>query len=89
MTHLLDGTLCLEKNAAAQQLPEDAADGPYVDRLRVVACPHQELRRTVVLGHHLLGHVFAFVRLLHSRQPEVADLVETKLWVRWRTVVFF
>lgn len=72
--HLLDGTLGLEEDAAAQQLGEDAAYRPDVDGVGIVAAPHEDLRSSVVLRHHLLGHVPRFVRLLHPSEAEVADL---------------
>ena len=56
----------LEQYPPAEQLPEDAADGPDVDGVGVVLGAEEDLRRPVVLGHHLLGHVHPPVRLLHS-----------------------
>ena len=37
---------------------------------------HQNLRRPVVLRHHLLGHVARRVGLLHPGQPEVTNLTD-------------
>jgi len=73
--HLLNGALRLEQDAPPQQLSEDAADRPDVDGRAVVPAAHQNLRRPVVLGHHLLGHVTRRVGLLHTRQAKVTDLV--------------
>lgn len=55
--HLLNGALSLEQDASSQQLGEDAAHGPDVNGRAVVPAAHQHLRRSVVLRHHLLGHV--------------------------------
>lgn len=71
---LLDGALGLEQDPPAQQLGEDAAHRPDVDGRPVVPAAHQNLRRPVVLGHHLLGHVTRRVGLFHAGQAEVADL---------------
>ena len=56
----------LEQYPPAEQLPEDAADGPDVDGVGVVLGAEEDLWRPVVLGDHLLGHVHPPVRLLHS-----------------------
>lgn len=72
--HLLDGTLGLEEDAAAQQLREDAAYRPDVNGVGIVAAAHEDLWSSVVLSHHFLGHVPRFVRLLHPSQAKVADL---------------
>jgi len=74
---LLDGGLSLEEDAAAQQFAEDAADAPHVHSRRVVLGAHQDLRRAVVLRHHLLRHVARTVRLLNSCQTKVADFEHT------------
>lgn len=73
-SHLLDGALSLEEDSPSQQLCKDAAHRPDVDGRAVVPAAHQHLRRPVVLGHHLLGHVPRLIGLLHARQPEIADL---------------
>ena len=70
------GALCLEQDPPAQQLSEDAAHRPDVDGVGVVAAAHEDLRRAVVLRHHLLRHVPRLVSLLHTRQPTVTDLRE-------------
>lgn len=75
--YLLDGTLGLEEDATAQQFCEDAADRPDVNGIGVVAAPHEDLWRPVVLRHHFLGHVPRLVRLLHPSEAEVADLQGT------------
>lgn len=72
--HLLNGTLGLEENAPPQQLSEDAAHGPDVDGVGVVAAPHEDLRSPVILCHNFLSHVPCLVRLLHSGQAKIADL---------------
>lgn len=56
-SHLLNGTLSLEEDAAPQQLGEDAAHGPDVNGRPIVPAAHQHFWRSVVLSHHLLGHV--------------------------------
>ena len=43
--------LALEDGPEAQQLREDAADGPQVDRRRVVAAPEQQVRAAVPDRH--------------------------------------
>ena len=63
---MLDGTLGLEKNAAAEELAEDATDAPHVDGRRVMLGSHQDLGCSVVLRDHLLSHVFAGVLFLDS-----------------------
>lgn len=77
-SNLLDGALSLEQDASAQQLGEDAAHRPDVDGRAVVPAAHQHLRRSVVLRHHLLGHVARRVGLLHPRQAKVTNLAEDK-----------
>lgn len=72
--YLLDGTLGLEEDASAKQLGKDAAHRPDVDGVGIVPAPHQDLWRSVVLRHHLLGHVTRLVQLLHSRQAKVTNL---------------
>lgn len=72
--YLLDGTLSLEEDASAKQLGKDAAHRPDVDGVGIVPAPHQDLWRSVVLRHHLLGHVTRRIRLLHSRQAKVTNL---------------
>lgn len=64
----------MEEDASAQQLSEDAAYGPDIDGVGVVAAPHQDLWSSVVLRHHFLSHVPRFVRFLHSGQAEITDL---------------
>ena len=61
----------LEEDPAAQQLAEDAADGPDVDGVGVVLGTEQDLWGAIVLGHHLLGHRLAGVLLLH---PETENI---------------
>lgn len=75
--HLLNGTLRLEEDAPAQQLGEDAAHGPDVDGVGIVAAPHEDLRGPVILRHHFLSHVPSLVRLLHPGQAEIADLEDS------------
>lgn len=72
--YLLDGTLGLEEDATAQQFREDAAYRPDVNGVGIVAAPHEDLRCSVVLRHHFLGHVPRLVRLLDPSEAEVADL---------------
>lgn len=72
--YLLDGTLGLEEDATAQQFREDAAYRPDVNGVGIVAAPHEDLRGSVVLRHHFLGHVPRLVRLLDPSEAEVADL---------------
>lgn len=72
--YLLDGALGLEEDASAKQLGEDAAHGPNVDGVGVMAASHEDLRGAVVLRHHFLGHVTRLVRLLHPSKPKVTDL---------------
>ena len=61
----------LEQYPPAEQLPEDAADGPDVDGVGVVLGTEQDLWGAIVLGHHLLGHWLAGVLLLH---PETENI---------------
>lgn len=75
--HLLDGALSLEEDASAQQLCKDAAHGPDVDGVGVVAAPHEDLWRSVVLGHHFLSHVPGLVRLLNTGQAKITDLQDS------------
>lgn len=51
-----------EQRALVDHLRKDAADGPDVDRCRVVLGPQQDFRRTVPQRHHLRTHPF-FVML--------------------------
>ena len=84
--YLLNGRLCLEEDASAQQLCEDAANWPDVDAGAVVLGAHQDLGRAVVLRHHFLRHVPRRVRLLDPRQTKVTDLWtdrEKKLFNLW------
>ena len=67
----------LEQDAPRQQFGEDAADGPHVDGVGVVAAAHQQLRRAVVLRHDLLCHGSPSVGLLYARQTEITDLEQT------------
>ncbi len=78
--YLLYGALSLEKNTPAQQLCEDAAYRPDIYRWSVMLASHQNLRSTVILRHHLLGHVTRRIRLLHSRQAKVTNLNEKEKW---------
>ena len=55
----------LEEDAPAEELSEDASDGPHVDGVGVVLGAHEDLGRAVVLRHHLLRHVLRAVLLLH------------------------
>ena len=55
----------LEEDASAEELSEDASDGPHVDGVGVVLGAHEDLGRAVVLRHHLLRHVLRAVLLLH------------------------
>lgn len=73
-THLRDWTLSLEEDPSAEELGEDAAYRPHVHGRGVVLAPYQDLRGAVVLGHDLLGHVFAGVGLLNSGQTKVTHL---------------
>ncbi len=72
--YLLDGTLGLEEDASAKQLGKDTAHRPDVDGIGIVPAPHQDLWCSVVLRHHLLGHVTRLVQLLHSCQAKVTNL---------------
>ena len=72
---------CLEEDAAAEELSEDAADGPHVDGVGVVLGAHEDLGRAVVLRHHLLRHGFVGVCLLHSGQSEI-----TYLFNKWKNI---
>ena len=66
MEHSIKSVLAyLEEDAAAEELAEDAADGPHVDGVGVVLGAHEDLGRAVVLRHHLLRHVLVPVLLLH------------------------
>lgn len=81
-THLCDWTLSLEEDPSAEELGEDAAYRPHVHGRGVVLAPYQDLRGAVVLGHDLLGHVFAGVGLLHSGQTKVTHLqAEIKCYI--------
>ena len=55
----------LEEDSSAEELSEDAPDGPHVDGVGVVLGAHQDLGRAVVLRHDLLRHVLRSVLLLH------------------------
>lgn len=78
--YLLDGTLGLEEDASAKQLGKDAAHRPDVDGVGIVPAPHQDLWRSIVLRHHLLGHVTRRIWLLHSCQAKVTNLNEKEKW---------
>lgn len=78
--YLLDGTLGLEEDASAKQLGKDAAHRPDVDGVGIVPAPHQDLWRSVVLRHHLLGHVTRRIWLLHSCQAKVTNLNAKEKW---------
>ena len=56
---------CLKEYPPAQEFAEDAPDRPDVHRVGVMPRAHQDLRCPVVLRHHFLSHVLAFVVLLH------------------------
>ena len=60
----------LEEDASAEELSEDASDGPHVDGVGVVLGAHEDLGRAVVLRHHLLRHVLRAVLLLHPAIKE-------------------
>lgn len=76
--HLLNGALGLEENAPPEQLSKDAAHGPDVDGVGVMAAPHEDLRSPVILCHNFLSHVPRLVRLLHPGQAKVTDLEDSE-----------
>jgi virulence-associated protein VapD len=74
LAYLLNRTLSLEQDSAAQELAKDAPNRPDVDGSRVMSRAHEDFRRTVVLRDHLLRHVLRRVGLFDARQSKVADL---------------
>lgn len=74
LSHLLNGTLCLEQNATAQELAENATNRPNINRGRVMSRTHQDFRCSIVLRNHFLSHVFWLVRFLDACQAEIANL---------------
>ena len=68
---LVDVVLPREQRPPPQQLRQYAADGPHVDRGRVVAARQQQLGRAVPARHHVLGQR---VRALPRRAGRGAGL---------------
>ena len=70
-----DDDAYLEQYPAPEQLPEDAAHWPDVDAVGVMLGAQENLRGSVVLSDHLLGHVSVPVTLLHSEAKQYEYLL--------------
>mmetsp|Transcript_56323 Transcript_56323/g.100329 ORF Transcript_56323/g.100329 Transcript_56323/m.100329 type:complete len:294 (+) Transcript_56323:278-1159(+) len=62
-----------EQGPAIPELPQDAPGRPDVDRRGVPLRAPQQLRRPVVPGDHVVGHVAGLVHVEPAGQPQVAD----------------
>mmetsp|Transcript_7259 Transcript_7259/g.24722 ORF Transcript_7259/g.24722 Transcript_7259/m.24722 type:complete len:287 (-) Transcript_7259:286-1146(-) len=71
---LLEVVAPREERLAAEELGEDAAHAPHVDGLIVRIVLHQELRRPVPPGDHVLGQLVLLRVVVHpAREAKVAD----------------
>mmetsp|Transcript_26675 Transcript_26675/g.67850 ORF Transcript_26675/g.67850 Transcript_26675/m.67850 type:complete len:234 (-) Transcript_26675:372-1073(-) len=77
---LVQRVFAWEERLRAEQLGEDAADGPHVDLGVVHAVLHEQLGSAVPPRHHVLRQEVEAVRWVHTaRQTEVGDLQITVL----------
>jgi len=79
-SYLVQRTVCLEENTSTEQFGDDASDRPDVNGGTVSSRAHQDLRRSVVLSHDLLGHLGRpQVGAADPRQTKITDLSINKI----------